>query len=100
FLLYFLANKENKIWIPEDVGREMCKELEKYDGDASFMNYARKLYFNQEEIDAYNRRVEEERKRVAEKKKREEQQKVQNTIANLACLDEAKFLDKIRWEIL
>ena len=100
FLLYLLANKENKIWIPQDVGREMCKELEKYEGDASFMNYARKLYFNQEEIDAYNRRVEEERKSVAEKKKREEQQKVQNTIANLACLDEAKFLGKIRWEIL
>ena len=100
FLLYLLKNKENKIWIPQDVGREMCKELEKYEGDASFMNYARKLYFKQEEIDAYNRRVAEERKSEAEKKKREEQQKVQDTIANLADLDEAKFLGKIRWEIL
>ena len=100
FLCNILSNEENKLWIPQDVGRAMCKELGKYESDGLFMDFIRKLYLTQEELEAYNRKIEEERKRADEEKKREEQQKVQNTIANLARLDEAKFLGKIRWEIL
>lgn len=100
FLLLLLANKENKIWIPQEIGNAMCKELEKYKRDSSLMNNVRKLYFKQEEIDAYNRRIEEEQKRAAEKEKREEQQKVQDAIGNLAGLDEEQFLNKIRRQIL
>lgn len=100
FLCHLLSNEENKLWIPQDVGRAMCRELEKYENDGRFMNYIRKLYLTQEEIEAYNRKVEEERKSIAEAKKREEQQEVQNKIANFACLDEADFLDKIKREIL
>ena len=100
FLCHLLANEENKLWISQDAGRAMCRELEKYESDGRFMNYIRKLYLTQEELEAYNRKVEEERKSIAEAKKREEQQEVQNKIANFACLDEADFLDKIKREIL
>ena len=100
FLLYLLSDEENKMWIPLAVGRQMCKELEKYESENSFLAYARKLYFERDEIDAYNRSIAEERERAAREKKREEQQKVQNTIANLAHLDEAEFLDKIKQEVL
>ena len=100
FLCHLLANEENKLWISQDAGRAMCRELEKYESDGRFMNCIRKLYLTQEELEAYNRKVEEERKSIAEAKKREEQQEVQNKIANFACLDEADFLDKIKREIL
>ena len=100
FFCHLLANEENKLWISQDAGRAMCRELEKYESDGRFMNYIRKLYLTQEELEAYNRKVEEERKSIAEAKKREEQQEVQNKIAKFACLDEADFLDKIKREIL
>lgn len=100
YLCHLLSNEENKLWIPQDVGRVMCKELEKYESDGLFIDFIRKLYLTKEEIERYNKKVEEERRRADEEKKKKEQQKVQNTIANLACLEEEEFLDKIRREIL
>ena len=100
FLCHLLSNDQNKLWIPQDVGRTICKELEKYESDGLFMDFIRKLQLTNEEIERYNKKVEDERRRADEEKKKKAQQKFQNTIANLVCLEEEEFLDKIRREIL
>ena len=74
--------------------------MEKYESDGWCMDFIRKLYLTNEEIERYNKKVEEERRRADEEKKKKAQQKFQNTIANLVCLEEEEFLDKIRREIL